>query len=377
MRNIFLFGLAVLSLLILGCTIPEPYVKSNASSGYGNQTGQTTGQGAGQTGTNGSYTPPTQNIQYKTYESAKSFYIFTDPNEGAFSLEVPRGWAVTNGSGLIRPYIDAGVAFEARSPAGQGFFFQDPYGYIYATPNAVLEYAGFSEGSLYGSSGGISNPMMVRHYMQASEFASELLSKSGIEATNVNITERSDLIQAGSPLITQQSAAEMKLDYIKDGKNMKSVVVVRTALVELSGTGVWSVSVMEYYAPKELINETELMSLHMQKTFKVDEAWAAREQQEMAKRSQIISQSQNDIADTISSVFETRSSSMDRLNAQWDNYILGVEDVYDSETGTHYVVDQGSNYYWIDNHGTIYGTDVDENPLPNEDLHPLNCPNCG
>jgi hypothetical protein len=96
----------------------------------------------------------------------------------------------------------------------------------------------------------------------------------------------------------------------------------------------------------------------------------------MMRRSAIISQSQSEISEIISSTFEMRSRTMDELNHDWDNYILGIEDVYDTDTGSHYIVDSGYNYYWIDGEGNIYGTDTAESPLPYGNLELLDCPKC-
>ncbi len=356
--------------LILAAGCAESPLQGNETAG--NKTGV-------EPPANATVVVPVNNTQiaYKSYTaSALAFYNFTDPREKAFGLEIPVGWVVTNGSGLIRPYIDAGMAFEAKSPAGQGFFFQDPYGYVYVTPNQVLEYAGFTEGSKYDPSGGVSNPMIVMHYIEASDFARALLNTTGIVASNINVVERPDLLQSGSPLITKQTAAELSFEYAESGRRMKAVILARTSLIEMSGTGVWSASVMDYYAPENLFNETELLVLRMQKSFKIDGAWAAREQVEVNRRLGIIAQSQNEISEIISSTFEMRSKTMDELNQKWDNYILGVEDVYDPATGEHLVVDSGSKYYWTDGQGNIYGTDVAESPRPRENLHLLTCPGC-
>ncbi len=350
-----------LILLIAGCVTPLNPGNGTVAQVSGNAT----------SGSNVSQPPPAY-----LNANARSFTNFTDPREGAFSLEVPAGWAVANGSGIIRPYIDAGVAFEANSASGQHFFFQEPFGYMYTTPNQVLDYAGFTEGSLYDPSGGIAQPMVVRSYATASDFASELLAKSGLDASNVGIVERPDLLLPGNAMISRQSAAELAFDYENSGKKMKSVVLVRTVLVEVSGTGIWYVSLMEYAAPAGLMNETELLALNMQRSFKVDPAWALREQAEVRKRLGIIAQNQADISETISSTFEMRSRSMDEINRKWDNYILGVEDVYNLETGSHYVVDSGWKYYWADNQGNVYGTDTAGSPFPSQDLHQLDCPKC-
>lgn len=366
-----IFSVLLAIIFLFGCTGPTPPLPNATQIDNGSL----------------NITPPTQNtsppippdqktVEYVKYENVQSYYNFTDPREGAFSIEVPQDWLVTNGSGVIRPYIDAGIAFQAASPMGQEFFYQDPYGYIYTTPNQVLDYTGFTEGSLYNPGGGNNQPMMVKHYMEADEVAQELLATSKIQITNINITKRPDLAIPSSPIITKQSAAELSFEYLENNKPMKAVFLVRTALVEISGTGVWSVSLFEYHSPIALLNQTEVIILNMQKSFKIDQAWAKREQEEIRKRAVILSQSQNDISEIITSTFEVRSNSMDDINQKWDDYIRGVENVYDPQTGQHYAVDAGSNYYWIGNDGTVYGTDVNENPLPDEDLQILNCPDC-
>lgn len=364
--NLRLSGVLCLAFLLTAACI-SPYPSPPGPPAPANGTGM-----AGPGGTNAPVANATPPIPYKNYTtSTLSFYTFTDPNEGAFSLEAPTGWVVTSGSGLVRPYIDAGVVFGAKSPSGQGIFILDPYVPIYATPNAVLDFAGFTEGSQYDPSGGIAQPMVVRRYASASSFASSLLNTSGITASNVAVVERPDLLQTVNPLVSQQSAAEMSFNYNTGGQKMRAVLLVRTALIELSGTGTWYASVMEYYSPEDMMNETELLALHMQKSFKVDPAWAAREQAEVRKRLGILSQNQQDISEIISSTFEMRSRTMDELNQEWDNYILGVEDVYDPTSGEHYVVGSGSNYYWADAQGHVYGTDTAESPLPRENLRLL------
>ncbi len=359
MEYAFPLVMCALLLLAMGCTGPVP-PSENVTGGN---------QNAIAPGNN-----PT--VKYTEYKDAKSFKTFTDPREEAFSLEVPSDWTVSEGSGIIRPYLDAGVGFEAKSPSGQGFFIQEPYGYVYATPNAVLSYAGFTEGSLYDPSGGISKPMMVKKYTLASDFIREIVEKSGLNVGKLKVIDRPDLLVSGNPLISKQSAAEADFEYERDGQRVKSVVALRTALVELPGTGIWSVGVMEYYAPPELLGETELLALHMQRSFKVNQTWAKKEQEEVQKRLGAIGKSGGDISEIISSTIEMRSKTMDDLNAKWDDYIRGVQDTYDPGTGEHYVVDIGSKYYWVDDQNRIYGTDTAESPRPRENLRMLKCPGC-
>lgn len=298
------------------------------------------------------------------YEPKYSFYNFTDPEENAFSVNIPEGWQVSSDSGLIRPYIDAGVKLMAASSDNSGFFYISPYG-VYTVPNALLTFAGFAEGSYYDPSNGIATPMLVKNYTEAKDFLSEYIQKLNVETNVVEIIDKPDLInQNPAPLITKQSAAEMT--YTSNQITYK--LIAYNYLMEYSGTGIWSATLFGYYSPKNLFNETEYLVLRSSETFKVNPQWAAREAQEVNKRIGTISSTQNSISDTISSTFEYKSNSMDRINDEWSKTILGVEEVYNPETGDTWTVDSGSEYYWIDNRNNIYGTETDENPFPQEDV---------
>jgi len=299
------------------------------------------------------------------------FYTFTDPNESAFTVEVPEGWQVTKESGLVRPYIDAGIMFQASSPKNQGFFYVSPYG-LYTVPNDILAYAGFTEGTYYDPSGGLAKPMLVKKYTDAKDYLSELIQQLDVETSVLEVVDRPDLINANpGPLIAQQSAAEMT--YLSNpGQNeLKNKVIVYIYLVQSSGTGIWAVSMFGYSSPESDFNETEYLVLKSAETFKVDSGWAAREAQEVNKRLGIISSTQDSISGTISSTFEYRSQSMDKINNEWSKTILGIEEVYNPATEETFTVESGSNYYWIDNRNNIYGTQTSENPFPNEDVKPL------
>ena len=332
------------------------------------------GSAVGRGGLDCEFAPCPNASAYKAYEK-QSFYKFTDPNEGAFTIEVPSGWKVANSSGLTRPYIDAAVSFGADSLSSEGFFYSNPNGYIYATPNQVLEFAGFSEGSYYNPSGGISRPMIVMRYLEAKDYLSSLAQT--LNATGATVIERPDLVANSSgPLLTRQTAAELNMQTVVNGKNVRQTVIAITSLIELQGTGVWSVSLSGYYTPEDKMNETEILVSKMISSFKVDPDWAKRENGEIMKRSAILSGAQSDISNIISSSFEIRSKSMDKTSEAWSRAILGTEDVYDSATGDYYVVDSGSNYYWINSQGDIFGTESDANPIPGGNLRKMDCSGC-
>lgn len=318
---------------------------------------------------------PGSNVSGRTepvlYEPRYLFYNFTDPNEGAFTISIPEDWEVSENSGLIRPYIDAGVMIQATSPQNQKFFYISPYG-VYTVPNDILAFAGFPEGSYYDPSGGIVKPMLVKRYIEAENFLSEYVQQLGIETEILEVVDRPDLINANPGLlITEQSAAE--ITYISNSGQNKIInkLIAYNYLIESSGMGIWAASLFGYSSPENLFNETDYLVLKSSETFKVNPQWAAKEAQEVNKRAGIISSTQDSISDTISSTFEYKSESMDRINNEWSKTILGVEEVYNPETGDTWTVDSGSKYYWMDNKNNIYGTETDENPFPNEDVNPL------
>ncbi|MFA5126323.1 MAG: hypothetical protein WC462_04975 [archaeon] len=309
-----------------------------------------------------------QKLSAKLYAQKYEFFEFKDPNESAFTINIPKNWVVSTDSGLVRPYIDAGVLLQVTSPQNQGFFYVSPY-YLYTTPNDLLNYAGFTEGKYYDPSGGIAKPMMVKKYTQAKVYLNEYLQQFNVETELIEIIDRNNLIKSDpGPLITAQSAAEMTFISNPGPNQTKNKVIAFIYLVQTGSTGIWAVSLFGYSSPENLFNETEYLVLKSEESFKVDSAWAAREAQEINKRAGIISSTQESISESISSTFEYRSQSMDKINNEWSKTILGIEEVYNPATDDTYTVNSGSNYYWIDNKNNIYGTETEENPFPNEDV---------
>ena len=318
---------------------------------------------------------PAPNLSGKTeavlYEPRYLFNNFTDPNENAFTISIPENWEVSGDSGLIRPYIDAGVKIQASSSQAQGFFYISPYG-VYTAPNELLTFAGFAEGSYYDPSGGIAEPMLVKRYTEAGDFLNEYVQQLDAETEILEVIDRPDLLSENlGPLITKQSAAEITYTSNSGNGEITNKLIAYNYLIESSGIGIWAASLFGYSSPENLFNETEYLVLKSAETFKVNLQWAAKEAQEVNKRAGIISSTQDSISDTISSTFEYKSESMDRINNEWSKTILGVEEVYNPETGDSWTVDSGSKYYWVDNKDNIYGTETDENPFPNEDIRPL------
>lgn len=343
--------LLLILIFISGCDKTLPDKHSNASS---NQTiNQSTDQ------------------EVKQYNDTISFYTYIDPKENAFSINIPENWEVSDDSGLVRPYIDAAMFLQVTSE-NKGFFLMSPY-LMYIVPNDLLTFSGFTEGTYYGSSTGLTKPMLVKKYTNAEDYLNEFIDQLNVETEIVEIIERPDLIKSNvSSLITKQSAAE--ITYLSN--DVKYKVVAYIYLLEQPGTAIWVVDLFGYHAPEDSFDETEYLVLKSLETFKVKPDWAIREAKEVNKRLNIISSTQDSVSETISSSFDYKSESMDRIGDEWSRTTLGVEEVYNPDTGDMHIVPSGSNYYWIDNNNNIYGTDIDESPLPLEDLKKMDCTSC-
>jgi hypothetical protein len=298
------------------------------------------------------------------YEEKYTFYEFTDPNENAFTIQIPKEWTVSEDSGLIRPYIDAGVKLKVMSTKNQQFIYLSPYA-LYVTPNDLLTFSGFNEGSYY-------NSMLVKKYTEADDFLKEIVQQLSIETEIIEVIERPDLINKNvTPLITAQSAAEITYTSNMGKNSTTNKLIAYNYLIDSSGIGIWAATVFGYSSSKNLFNETEYLVLKSAESFKVNPVWAAKEAEEVNKRLGIISSTQDSISETISSSFEYKSQSQDRIRNEWSKAILGVEEVYNPETGNTKFVDSGAEYYWQDNQGRIWGTNTDENPFPQEDMTKL------
>ncbi len=302
---------------------------------------------------------------------------WADPNEGAFTIDIATDWIVEEGSGLIRPYIDACYRVYAHSPDGEhGFLFESPYDYIFVEPTWTLEMSGFTQGTLYDLSGGLFRPMMVWEYLDASEYIQEFLEpvfeQDGVIGQGV--INRPDIVSSYTelPWVSEVSAAEETFA----NSSMTHVCVASDQRQVSDGIGVWAVSLAYYWAPTEDIELVEKIVDEMIDSFQLDSTWAANEQQQVAQRVGIINEAGSDIADSITSTFATRSESLERTSRKFSNAILGLEDVYDPETDEQWTVPSGSDHYWRNIYGDIYGTGLYTPPTYNDDWKELYCPNC-
>jgi len=310
-----------------------------------------------------------EDLKDVTKVGATEMELWTDPTEGAFTIRLPQGWDVSGDSGITRLYLDAAVKIKATKD-DMGISIEQLHPPLYIAPNWVLEMGGFTEGSNYMG-------MIVRSHHTAREYIVNILAQELGFGAPAQVTERPGLVPEiyQPPWIQQVTAAEATFVEAKDRKENTHNVLVVDEYYELAGTAMWAVSLLHYWAPTGEVVKVANIADEMMRSFKLNESWAKREQQEVAKRVGIISETGNEIAGIIESTFEYRDRVLDETSHRFSNAILGIEDVYDPETGEHWSVPNDAKRYW-NYFNTIIGTETESPPIHDPNIRPLYCPHC-
>jgi len=102
----------------------------------------------------------------------------------------------------------------------------------------------------------------------------------------------------------------------------------------------------------------ELVIARLYESFAFDPAWYQGQLGLQAGLSDIVTNAGRQMSDIVSRGYEERQDVYDALSQRRSEAIRGVERVEDTITGATYEVESGSGYYWIDDRGTVVGTDV-------------------
>lgn len=289
---------------------------------------------------------------------------WTDPTEGAFTVKIPSGW--TGEGGLTRPYIDAAVSL--RLTRGTDLIlFEQPRVPIYVCPNWVLDFSGFTKGSTYPT-GPATQPMIVWDYLSAADYVEDLLvpdlarSYPGLKVDSV---KEVDVPDPRSPLVVRSSGAVATLS---DEGGFSYGVVAVTQLVSTAGNpGLWLAGATLHRSLPEDAAAMARMVAVIGASVRVDPAWAEAEAKAVAQRTQIISQTGEDIAAIVSETFAYQSAVGEHTSREWSNAILGRADVYDPESGRIWNVPSGSESYWLRGY-EIWGSEGASPPAPDPDF---------
>ena len=310
----------------------------------------------------------------ETARTTEPEYVrWQDPQEHAFTVEVPKGWQIRGGLTRMAA-VDVRVAAELVSPDGQiRVYAGDAQIPNFTIPTEMLSFAGFREGTWYRP--GYDTALMVQRYVPAPTFAQQYAAtKVAAGATDVHFDKVRDHsaalnLSGGNPQFsgvqTTAHAGDVLFTCTKNGKPQAGYVFAATQLTSMSGTegGLWSVTAnFGFLAPADRASEAEAVLRHVLSSYRVDPTWAAQQQRLTGNVSSIVADTNDYVSKVIHDTYQNRQQSQDTISRRRENAILELEDVVDPTSGKHYKVQSGSNYYWIDGHDIIMGTNTFDNP---------------
>lgn len=309
-----------------------------------------------------------------------TYTSWREPNEAAYTTEVPKGWRVTGG--IIRPatlrLLDI---VEMTSPDGKAYAFSgDPNLLLYKTPTQMEAQIGLVEGMRNGEA-------ILMRYRPAVQLISGFVEQRigrGCAGLKLGKVEADERLTAEANRALQASTAPGQMQRMDVataefacGDDKVGVVQMATYLTGVApqygveGFGIWSVAgVAGIVAPRDRAVETGQALIHMLQSRKVNPVWSRANAEMVAQINTISQQAANDMSARIASRYSPSSGAStssgarsDDLSRQWQNSTMDQTDVVDQATGQTYKVDSGSSYYWINGQGTaIAGTNTPSQP---------------
>jgi hypothetical protein len=313
-----------------------------------------------------------------TPEKTITRYVqWRDPTENAFSLEVPENWPIQGGT-YRRASVDLVHFLQASSPDRRiQIQFNDSNIPVFAIPNQMMNFAGFTEGSWYSPGYGVR--MLVKRYTPGLYFMlwylQQNISSRYQDFRIESQKDRPDAVADFNRIYSQFAsfgmaftlhAGEVAFRFKQDSIPFVGYGFALTQLVQLADMqgGNWSVPLLVIYiCPLDEAETVRSISDHMFKSVRINPQWAASQQQLAGNVSQIVTQTSREISRIIDESYWNRQAVLDDVHRRISNNILGVMDVVDPETGEKWKVEAGHNYYWRKDYtNQVVGTQQAERP---------------
>ncbi|MGQ0570860.1 MAG: hypothetical protein ACT4P5_15250, partial [Armatimonadota bacterium] len=305
---------------------------------------------------------------------SQRYTTWREPNEGAFTLEVPEGWRVTGG--ITRPNpITTQEEVAAVSADGTILVYAGNVAPQFYEENDWIRYAGVRQGDTFNNSGIL---FTVWPYLPGERFIAQWMLPRRHRAYTV--TGAQPLPQLAEPMnqfmrqltpYVEYHAGQIQWRFAMQGRpylgGALSITVVLIVGQSLMTPGqiyrTWGLAhLVAVEAPEDRYQTAIAVINHMVATYKPNEAWLRGQQELVRRQSQIIADMGRDISDTISRTYWTNQAIKDEISRRGANARLGLVDVTDPATGTQYKVSSGSNYYWMDQQGNVVGTNTHTRP---------------
>jgi hypothetical protein len=305
-----------------------------------------------------------------------------DPNEQAFTVEVPEGWKVTGGL-IRRNAVDPRGCLQIASPEGDVVISSGEATVPTFTLPGFSEF--FPEGSDYSPGYGVA--MKVMRYKTGTQFAGEYVQTRVAQSINdVAVTgsrDRPDIAQAINEINarysiggvqTQLTMGEVTFTGRYQSKAVEGYWFAGTQLTTVASSGapgLWNVpNLIGYVATPEKAPLAQAVMGHMVNSTSISPQWVAMQQGLTANVSKIVSETNNAISSIITKTYENRQAAQDNISRKWSNMMLGQTDLVDPDTGQTYKAASGHNYYWV-RPGLNTGVGTNTYDRPDINLVPL------
>ena len=312
---------------------------------------------------------------------------FTDPQEAAFSLNVPAGWTIQGGSRRISAEeIRTGVSMLSPDKS-MLVFFGDASIPIFTTPSPVTQAAGLATGSVY--SPGYGQSMVIMPYMAGETFAanwgSSLVSRYcrnvQMSRNQARPSETQSLAAAYAAFGVRVSVKAGEAEFtcaFPDGSKAFSYIFASTEFAQTQITGLWDVKIFTGYIADQ--NKAAIANSILQKvvqSFAINPNWVARQQQTDQQTSALVARSNpittraiaqrgktlSETSDIIVKGGEARSRARDNAAANYDEFaVRGTSTYEDPTTGDRQTLDNNYQHQYTNSQGQTLSTDSPSSP---------------
>lgn len=294
---------------------------------------------------------------------------FTDPQERAFTIDVPRHWKVEGGTARWNA-LQYRFWLRATSPDGNTILaVNDPAEPFFVVPTPTLAGAGFHEGSDYSPTG-VTSYKVARYRDGASYSAAWGAAKLASLCEAIKLVSGRPLPDLSQITNRYAAAVGMHRDEGEAAFSCRRHGVAMTAYVETGVNSIggqdggmwWADQIVGFLAPARVAGMAAGLLAHMVSTARLDPAWSERQLGTNAAVSRITTANNAAISDIIMRGWAERGAIIDRVMEEGSRARLGIDVYADPATGTEYVVGLGNNYYWTNSAGQVLGTDTDSAP---------------
>lgn len=291
---------------------------------------------------------------------------FADPQENAFSLDLPQGWKNSGGTFRRNALQYRGWAL-AISPDGSTILAaNDPSEPSYIAPTPLLAMAGIGVGRLYNGGGGTT--YIVEPYRTGEDYAVAWGEKKLAQRCGAVHLEKSRARPEIAARINAWSRSwgivhnvgEATFGCRARGEDMTAFVFASLTFIQ---GGIWYADNIEaFLAPTPVAGIAAGLLAHMVSSVRINPVWMQRQLGAEAKVSEIATRTNAEISDSIMQGWEDRGARYDRVMEEDSRARLGVDVYADPATGTKYTVANTHEHYWVNDAGIVVGTETGTAP---------------